>query len=77
MGPHGIMYLVVKKSKRVGPLGEQIPWSKPRHEMSEEKEKPLEVSQEDMHLINSLRGTRVSIDVTRPKMSIFKRKEKS
>ena len=62
MGPHGVMYLVVENPKRVGPLREQIPRPDTEHGMGKEEERPPEMSLEDMHLINSLRVNRVSID---------------
>ena len=37
MGPQGVVYLVVESPKRVGPLGEQIPKSKPKLVMSEKE----------------------------------------
>ena len=43
-------------------MGEQIPRFEFEHGMNEEEEKPLEVSQENMRLINSLRVMRVPID---------------
>ena len=56
------MYLVVENLEKVGPLGEQIPRSEPKPITSEEEEKPPEVIQEDMRLINSLWVSRVPID---------------
>ena len=62
MGPQGVMYLVVKNPQRVKLLGEQISRLELEQGMSEDEEKHLEVGQENMCLINSLRVTRVPID---------------
>ena len=62
MGPQVVMHLAVEKLERMGPLGELTPRLEPKPIMSEKEEKSLEVSQEDMHLINSRRVTRMPID---------------